>query len=333
MANVWMIRAGEAGRLIDKFAEGYVAVGWQELGDTSAIQGKDALRQHYLTSYPDEKKGAIANSFAMFYKFHSVVAIDDMVVSYDTGKREYLVGTIVGGYQYQPDLVGDYPHIRKVEWRGRVSRDDISTTSKNSLGSVLTLFSVNEDVWNDIDSILSGTKKKKVTEEQLAEEGSSLEEIRKEIKEKAHEFIKDKILELTAEEMEELVAAILRGMGYRTRISPKGPDRGVDVMASPDGLGLEEPRIKAEVKHRRKTSMGSQEIRSFLGGLREGDKALYVSTGGFSKEAKYEADRSNIPLTLVDLDELATLVVTHYENFDLEGRALIPLVRVYWPAE
>ncbi len=79
--------------------------------------------------------------------------------------------------------------------------------------------------------------------------------------------------------------------------------------------------------------MGSNEIRSFLGGLREGDKAIYVSTGGFSKEAKYEADRSNIPLTLLGLDDLASLIVIHYENFDLEGRALMPLVMVYWPAE
>jgi predicted Mrr-cat superfamily restriction endonuclease len=32
--------------------------------------------------------------------------------------------------------------------------------------------------------------------------------------------------------VEALVAEILRGMGYRKRISPKGPDRGVDVIAS-----------------------------------------------------------------------------------------------------
>ena len=32
---------------------------------------------------------------------------------------------------------------------------------------------------------------------------------------------------------------------------------------------LEEPRIKAEVKHRAKSPMGSQDIRSFLGWLRE----------------------------------------------------------------
>jgi len=86
------------------------------------------------------------------------------------------------------------------------------------------------------------------------------------------------------------------------------------------------------VKHRG-AQIGSQEIRSFLGALRPGDRGLYVSTGGYTKEAKYEADRSNIPVSLVDLDELAVLVVAHYEKFDLEGRALVPLVKVYWPVE
>ena len=133
--------------------------------------------------------------------------------------------------------------------------------------------------------------------------------------------------------MEQLTAALLRAMDYRTRVTPKGPDRGLDVFASPDGLGFQEPRIKAEVKHRPKTQMGAPEIRSFLGGLRPGDRGLYVSTGGYTKEAKYEAERANTPVTLLDLDELATLIVAHCEKFDLEGRRLVPLVRVYWPVD
>jgi restriction system protein len=332
MSNIWLVRAGEGGRLIEEFAKGYVAVGWYELGDTSSIKSQSQLRKHYIKNYPNESQGAINLGFSMFYKFHSVIKQGDKILTYDTKSREYLVGTITGEYEYKPNVVGDYPHIRNVKWEGRVSRDDISASSKNSLGSIGTLFSVNEDVWSDIKEALSGKREIK-DEVRKEEETSRLEEIRKEIKEKAHEFIKDKILELSPEDMENLVAAILRGMGYRTRISPIGPDRGIDVIASPDGLGLEEPRIKAEVKHRKNTTIGSQEIRSFLGGLREGDKALYVSTGGFTKEAKYEADRANIPITLLDLDDLASLVVSHYENFDLEGRALVPLVRVYWPAE
>jgi restriction system protein len=159
------------------------------------------------------------------------------------------------------------------------------------------------------------------------------ERIKDELVEKAHELIKDKILELTDEELPQLVATILQAMGFKARISPKGPDRGVDVFASPDGLGFQEPRIKVEVKHRPNDQIQAPQLRSFLGGLRAGDKGLYVSSGGFTKEAKYEADRSNVPVMLVDLDELARLIVDHYPRFDSNGQALLPLVRIYWPSE
>jgi restriction system protein len=117
-------------------------------------------------------------------------------------------------------------------------------------------------------------------------------------------------------------------MGYRTTVSPRGADRGVDIFASPDGLGLEEPRIFVEVKHRPNQSMGAQDVRSFLGGRSSNDKCLYVSTGGFTKDARYEADRSNIPLRLLTLVDLRRLLVEHYENMDEEVRSLIPLRRI-----
>ena len=131
--------------------------------------------------------------------------------------------------------------------------------------------------------------------------------------------------------MQELVAGVLEAMGYKARISPSGPDRGKDIVASPDGLGFESPRIVVEVKHRN-TQMGANEIRSFLGGRHKDDKGLYVSTGGFSREAYYEAERANIPCTLMNIDDLVQAIVDHYENMDIETQRLIPLRRVYWPA-
>jgi len=77
--------------------------------------------------------------------------------------------------------------------------------------------------------------------------------------------------------------------------------------------------------------MGTQEVRSFMGGRRSGDRCLFVSTGGFSKEARYEAERSNVPLTLIDLPRLRELLVEHYESVDAETKRLVPLVRTYWP--
>lgn len=134
------------------------------------------------------------------------------------------------------------------------------------------------------------------------------------------------------EEMQQLVAGLLQAMGYKTRISPSGPDRGKDIVASPDGFGFESPRIVVEVKHRTGSQMSSPEIRSFLGGRHKDDKGLYVSTGGFTKDARYEAERASIPLTLMDLDDLVKALLEHYEKMDIDTQRLIPLRKVYWPA-
>ncbi len=324
---IWMVRAGENGYLFDDFqTNDYVAIGWNELGDLKDIRTIEQVRERYIEHYSGEKPGKINNAVAMIFKFLKALKEGHKVITYNPQNRKYLLGEIKGDYRFDPNR--EYHHIRDVVWLGTVNRDDLSPASRNSLGSILTLFSVNNETSADLLESLQG---KKLKGKEKEEEREELEEIKEDTISRAHELIKDRILKLSSEEMEKLVAAVLRAMGYKARVTPKGPDRGVDVIASPDGLGLEEPRIKAEVKHRPKTAMGSQEIRSFLGGLRQGDRALYVSTGGFSKDAAYEADRSNIPITLIGLDDLASLVVTHYESFDTDGRVLVPLTRLYWP--
>ena len=147
--------------------------------------------------------------------------------------------------------------------------------------------------------------------------------------EKAAEAIEERIVRLDWESTQQLFAGILRAMGYRTTVSPRGSDRGVDIFASPDGLGLEEPRIFVEVKHRPNTAIGSQDVRSFIGGRSSNDKCLYVSTGGFTKDARYEAERSNIPLQLISLTDLRRLLVDNYDRLDEQTRSLIPLRRIY----
>lgn len=334
MPNNWMIRAGRGGTYIEDFeAKGFAAIGWSRLGDLNQYRDVAAIREAYLREFSHAKPQAMANAVAMIVKFRDQIQKGDTIISYDTETRQYLVGEDQGQYLYKPDVVGDYPQLRVVNWQGRVDRDALSQSAKNSLGSVLTLFSVNDDVIAEMRAALAGKPLKVETpEDEALEESGSFELLKDEVVGKSHELIKDKLASLLPEEMEEMVAAILRAMGYKAKVSPKGPDRGVDVIASPDGLGLTQPRIKAEVKHR-DGAMGAPSIRGFIGTLREGDSGLFVSSGGFTKEARYEADRCTFPLTLVDMDDLSDLIVAHYENFDLEGRALLPLIRVFWPAE
>ncbi len=155
------------------------------------------------------------------------------------------------------------------------------------------------------------------------------EDIWQEYISQSEQFVEDNIASLDWRQLQDLIAGILRAMGYRTRVSNPGPDRGVDVFASPDGLGLGEPRIFAEVKYR-SGAVGAPEIRAFIGGRQQGDRCLYVSTGGFSTAARYEADRSSIPLTLVAMPDLRELLVDYYESLDPETRALVPLRKVFF---
>lgn len=267
-------------------------------------------------------------SAGQVWRFFQDIKPGDKVLTYDPARRVYLVGTVLGKYEHMVGVVEDLPNIRRVKWDGEVSRDAISVSTKNSLGAISTLFRISEEGAKEIESLVAG--KTVATHTTVQDEIAAEKDVLRDIQARSHEFIKDELSRLDWEQMQRLIAGLLRAMGYKTRISPQGPDRGKDIIASPDGFGFEAPRIVVEVKHRR-GAMGSQQIRSFVGGRHKDDKGLYVSTGGFTKDAHYEAERSSIPLTLMDLDEIADAITDHYETMDSETRALLPLTRIYWP--
>lgn len=329
MKNAWMVRSG-GGDYIELFESGLVAIGFGTPMDLTGL-GREAIRKAFIENNPTIAERTANGNIGMLHRFTNELKVGDGVLTYDPSTRKYMVGEIVSDYYFDASAE-ELPHQRKVKWlEKQVARDDLKVATRNGLGSTLTLFKLNEKYWSDVRAALEGKPSSAIEEEPSDEEVS--EESKRSLQENARERVKDKIVSLDDQEMEELLAGLLRAMGFKATVSPIGPDRGVDVMASPDGLGLQEPRIKAEVKHRRNTTIGSQDLRSFIGALRPGDRGIYLSTGGFSKDAKYEADRANIPITLLDLDGFARLIETHYDKFDTEARTLLPLIVVLWPAD
>lgn len=327
MSNMWMVRAGENAFLIDDFKEKcVVAVGWH-LGDLSNKTSQD-IKNMIESKNPNKKKMQNAIAYSQMNKFVFDFKKEDHVLTYNPSSRKYSLGKIKSDYYYDTDLIKDegYDSIRDVEWLGEISRDKLKVSTKNTLGAVSTIFNINEDAQKDILNVYNNTSEDLI-DEKNDEEITILKE---DIIDKSLEFIKDKVNLLDWYEMQELVAGLLRAMGYKTIVSPPGSDRGKDVIASPDGLGLEDPVILVEVKHR-DSSMSSSDIRSFKGVLTEHNKGIYVSTGGFTTEAKYEAERSAIPIILMDLDKFVKFMIQYYDKFDNESRNLVPLTKIYWP--
>jgi len=139
--------------------------------------------------------------------------------------------------------------------------------------------------------------------------------------------------EMPPYDFQNLVAGLLRGMGYFVEwVSPPGPDRGIDIVAHADPLGVKGPRIKAQVK-RRTDNTTVDDVRSFMSVLAGSDIGIYVSTGGFTRDAQEEVRRQEQRrIMLIDLERLFGLWEEHYERIPEAERRLLPLKRVSYLA-
>ncbi len=336
MERMWMVRA-EGGTLYDLFCErGVAAVGWSELAEKAKPgMTRQQLIDLYRQADPDAKQGTAISGASQVWRFINEVRIGDLVVTYSPPYRTYMIGKVKAASEYKPEWANDGMALaRIIEWHQvEVYRDALSQPTKNSLGSTLTVFKVPEHATQELLDTVAGHP---VTEQPqtFIDDHVIDEEIVdpfKDIEVRANEAIKDMIGALTWQQMQELIAGILRAMGYKTRVSPVGSDLGKDILASPDGQGFSDPRIIVEVKHRAAKST-SDHIRNFIAGRHENDHGLFVSTAGFTKDAIYEAERASIRMMIWNLDDTARALVDHYRNLDIATQRLVPLKLTYWPA-
>lgn len=331
--TMWMVRAGRGGRVAREFLDRHVAgIGWSDVGDPSGARTKPATLELFAHAYPESTAQVRGVWASQMLRFINEIAVGDAILTYDPDQRTYHIGAVTSETVFDPEPpVGELSHTRRVDWSRSARRDDLPEQVLAPIGSIATLFRVRDDARAAIEAAAGGRPQPLRPTPAVAAETDDSADIYGNLIDVARERIKDRIARLGWAEMQEIVAALLRALGYRTTVSPAGADRGKDIFASPDGFGFEQPRIVVEVKHRPKDAMGAPEVRGFLGGRHKDDRGLYVSTGGFTREAYYEAERAPIPLTLMTLDDLARALVDSYEKLDSEGKRLLPLTRVYWP--
>ena len=264
MERLWMVR-GEGGALYDLFRDrGVAAIGWSDLAQHAkpGVTRKE-LAGIYRTARPDAKTGTVISSASQVWRFVNEIRIGDGVITYSPSNRTYLIGKVIGEVQFRPEWTSDGMGIaRAVEWADQeVERDQLSLPTKNTLGSTLTVFLLSPHAKAEIESRASGAAAAQVLPLEELPADLPDEEIVDpfaDIQSAAIERIKDLVSAIGPRDMEQLVAGVLRAMGYKTQVSPVGADRGKDIIASPDGFGFENPRIVVEVKHRN-GQMGSQQ--------------------------------------------------------------------------
>jgi restriction system protein len=137
---------------------------------------------------------------------------------------------------------------------------------------------------------------------------------------------------LSPYELQDLVAALIGAMGYHVAwVAPRGPDRGIDIIADLNPLGIKDPRIKVQVKHRPDTKTPPDQLRSFMAVLSDKDVDIFVASGGFTRDAESEArTQENRRITLIDLERLVELWIEHYGQIPDVQRQLLPLRPIHY---
>ena len=169
-------------------------------------------------------------------------------------------------------------------------------------------------------------------EEEAENSDAAYAAILEDAKERGAEGITQHIHSLNPYAFQDLVAALLGAMGYFTPfVAPKGRDGGVDIIAYQDPIGAKTPRIKVQVKHRPNTPATVQELRELVGLLgKAGDIGLFISSGGFTADAKQLARTTHVHVELLDLDRFIELWQEFYDKMDDAQKEHLRLAPVYF---
>lgn len=322
---LWGIHAGKTGDADALFFQkNCIAVGWPAVGDLGQLKSeREAIKTRVQEVYPDKKLAAIPVAAGQLYRFAYEMKPGDLVAYPSKQDRKIHLGRVTGPYTFDASA-GTYPHVRAVKWLKAEPRTHFSQGALYEIGSAMSLFQI-KNYAEEFRSALEGKNKTPKTEDD-----ATVKLVADEIEETTRDFVlKQLAQDLKGHPFAEFVAHLLGAMGYRTRVSPAGPDGGVDIVAHKDELGFEPPIIKVQVKST-EGSVGDPVVSALYGKVSTGEFGLLVTLGTFTPPAA-AFGRSKSNLRLIDGEELVALILQHYEQLDSRYKGILPLKRVYVP--
>tara|TARA_R110002020_G_scaffold400596_9_gene610852 strand:- start:3699 stop:4601 length:903 start_codon:yes stop_codon:yes gene_type:complete len=116
---------------------------------------------------------------------------------------------------------------------------------------------------------------------------------------------------------EDIIVRLLLKMGYgydatAGRVIGQAGDDGVDGVINLDQLGVDQVYVQAK-RYAAQNTIGSGAMRDFYGalGMKDVTKGIFVTTSGFSEDARRTAEKLGARIVLVDGLQLSKLMIAH----------------------
>jgi restriction system protein len=327
-----MVRAGKRGEQEQTALEkNVITIGWNELPDLTSIQSREALAEVYRTFHPEATAPHVANQVGQVWAFRSRIQIGDLAVLPLKTRSAIAIGKVTGPYAYTTDLNESVRHIRKVEWiRTDIPRTAFGQDILYSLGAFMTVCQIERNnAEARIKAILAGQHDTGFTDDDeiSIEDGTDSLDIEQAASDQILEYLQHRF---SGHKLAYLVDAVLKAEGYLTRVSPPGPDGGVDILAGTGPMGFGEPRLCVQVKSS-PSPADVNVLRGLQGVLQNfhAEQGLLVCWGGFKPTVIQEARQSFFTIRLWDSGELLDMILKNHGRFSSDLQAELPLKRIW----
>ncbi len=331
--TLWVVKGGRSGEREERFLEHSVlGIGWEDVADLSQYPTREALKSAYRQVYPADSEIKVGVQAGQLWAFSHAMKDGDLVVVPLKTRGQIAVGRIAGPYQHRDNLGGDMLHVRPVKWiRADYPRTDFDKDLLYSFGSFLGVSTASRNnAEARVEALVSG---KAGSSPPIDVAVGSLGEPEQELD--LEETGRDQIVDLIQKRFKghglgRLVDAVLRAQGFATRVSPPGPDGGVDIVAGAGAMGFDGPRLVVQVKSQSGPADVTvlRELKGTMADYRA-DQGLLVCWGGFKDTLRREARNDYFKIRLWDQQDLLDALFTHYEGFEEDLRAELPLKRVW----
>ncbi|SHF76515.1 restriction system protein [Fodinibius roseus] len=328
--SLWMVRAGRHGEMESTaMEEGLVTIGWHNVKDVSKFQNRDELKKYLSDIDPDASKSKIANNAGQIYRFANEINVGDWVVLPLKTESTVKIGKITSDYKYdESQSIKGVKHYREVNWTESFPRSKFDQDLLYSLGAAMTVCEISRNnAEQRITNMVNGQSS--IITRQISDE------VEEDIPLDIDQFSRDQISKYIIRKFKghgltRIVEEILKAEGFYTRKAEKGPDGGVDILAGKGTLGFDTPKICVQVKSTESEADVST-LRELIGVLDNfnADFGLFVSWGGFKQSAQKLARQSFYKVRLWDADRLLDALFKHYEHFNDELKADLPLKRTW----
>ena len=323
----WLVRAGKHGEQEEGVLENnIVAIDWNDLPDLSNVTTREELEKLYSETSGPQKKNHTSNVVGQIWSFLKKINKGDLVALPLKRKSGIAIGEIIGDYEFK-EIQSNIKHIRKVKWLRTFPRSSFDQDLLFSLGAFLTVCRVRSDNAEErVRNMINGedTTIKPPDGEKPDTSDRDLEQYSKD------QIIKFLGRKFAGHNLSRLINEILISQDYSTKLSPAGPDGGVDILAGSGPLGFTSPKICVQVKSQQ-TPLDVRIVRELEGVIKnfKAEYGLLVAWGGITRKAEQEMARSFFSIRLWDQDKIVEEILQNYEKLNNSIKAELPLKK-FW---